>query len=335
MAVLGYAIVTTPTVTRDDVLAARARVGPRVRRTPVLELEHGTFGVPGRLALKLELLQHTGSFKVRGAFNAMLASVVPAAGVIAASGGNFGLAVAFAARELGHRAEIFVPETSPPVKARRIRDQGAHVRIVPGYYDEALEASRQRASETGAVELHAFDQREVVAGQGTLAAELAEQVPDAETVLVAVGGGGLIAGVAAWYSGDARVIGIEPERCPTMTEALRAGGPVQVDVGGYAADSLGARRAGVIAHGICSRHVDRVVVVPDHAIRRAQEVLWEGVRVLAEPGGAAALAGLLSGAYRPEPGERVVVLACGANTDPGSLADAPSPGSLAEPTSAR
>lgn len=228
---------TAQPVTRDDVLAARDRVGSRVRRTPVVELEPGAFGAAGRLALKLELLQHTGSFKPRGAFNRILASEVPEAGVIAASGGNFGLAVAFAARELGHRAEIFVPETSPPVKARRIRDQGADVRIVPGYYDEALEASRERASETGALVLHAFDQPEVVAGQGTLAVELSEQVPDAETVLVAIGGGGLIGGIAAWYAGQTRVVGIEPDRCPTMAEALRAGRPVRVEIGGYAADS--------------------------------------------------------------------------------------------------
>ena len=309
-------------VTHDHVLAARERIADRVRRTPVQELESGAFDVGGRLTLKLELLQHTGSFKPRGAFNKMLASDVPEAGVIAASGGNFGLGVAHAANTLGHRAEIFVPETSPQVKARRIRDAGAQVRIVPGYYDEALEASRGRAEETGALVMHAFDQPEVVAGQGTIGVELSEQVPDADTVLVAVGGGGLIGGIAAWYAGQTRVVGVEPDRCPTMSEALRAGRPILVDVGGYAADSLGARRAGEIAHAVASRFVEHVVLVTDDAIRGAQELLWERVRVLAEPGGAAALAALLTGAYRPEADERVVVLVCGGNADPASLTDA-------------
>ncbi len=314
-------MVASSPITRDDVLAARDRIGARVRRTPVVELEPAAFGVDGRLTLKLELLQHTGSFKPRGAFNKLLSSDVPDAGVIAASGGNFGLAVAFAARELGHPAEIFVPETSPPVKARRIRDQGAEVRLVPGYYDEALEASRDRVTRTGALLLHAFDQPEVVAGQGTVAVELSEQVPDAQTVLVAIGGGGLIGGVAGWYEGATRVVGVEPDGCPTMAEALRAGRPVRVEVAGYAADSLGARQAGDIALAIASRFVEHVVLVTDEAIRRAQEVLWERVRVLAEPGGAAAFAALLSGGYRPEPEEQVVVLVCGGNTDPASLAD--------------
>lgn len=314
--------VNEPPVSPEDVLAARDRIATHVRRTPVLDLEPGALALPGRLTLKLELLQHTGSFKPRGAFNKMLASEVPEAGVIAASGGNFGLAVAYAARELGHRAEVFVPETSPPVKARRIRAQGADVRIVPGYYDEALAASLERAGESGALVMHAFDQPEVVAGQGTIGVELAEQAPDAESVLVAVGGGGLIGGIAAWYAGRTRVVGVEPDRCPTMSEALRAGRPVEVDVGGYAADSLGARLAGEIAHTVASRYVEHVVLVTDAAIREAQELLWERVRLLSEPGGAAALAALLAGAYRPDPDERVVVLVCGGNTDPGSLADA-------------
>ncbi len=306
-------------VTKDDVGAARARIGGRVRRTPVLELEPGAFDVPGRIVLKLELLQHTGSFKPRGAFNKLLASEVPPAGVIAASGGNFGLAVAYTAGILGYRAEVFVPETSPPVKARRIREQGAEVRLIPGYYDDALAASAERASETGALVMHAFDQPEVVAGQGTIGAELTEQVPDAQTVLVAVGGGGLIGGIAAWYAGDARIVGVEPEACPTMSEALRVGRPIQVDVGGHAADSLGTRRAGEIAHAIASRYVEHVVLVPDDAIRRAQRVLWERARLVAEPGGATALAAVLTGRYRPDPNERDIVLVCGANTDPASI----------------
>jgi len=302
-----------------DVEAARERIADRVRRTPVLDLEPGAFGVQGRLTLKLELFQHTGSFKPRGAFSLMLAAEVPDAGVIAASGGNFGLAVAYAARELGHRAEIFVPETSPPVKARRIAEQGAEVRLISGYYGEALEASQGRAAETGALVMHAFDQPEVVAGAGTIGAELSEQVPDADTVLVAIGGGGLIGGIAAWYEGRTRVVGVEPDRCPTMAEALRTGHPIRVEVGGLAADSLGPRQAGEIALALASAYVEHVLLVTDDSIADAQRRLWEELRIVAEPGGAASLAALLSGRYRPDRDERVVVLLCGGNTDPDSL----------------
>jgi threonine dehydratase len=304
-----------PLVLPADVEAARERIAGRVRRTPVLDLEPGAFGLPGTLTLKLELLQHTGSFKPRGAFNRMLSAQVPEAGVLAASGGNFGLAVAYAARELGHRAEIFVPETSPPIKARRIAAQGADVRLVPGYYDDALAASRDRAAESGALVMHAFDQREVVAGQGTIGAELSEQAPSADTLLVAVGGGGLIGGIAAWYEGRTRVVGVEPDRCPTMSEALRAGRPIPVEVGGYAADSLGARQAGEFPFAVASRFVEHVLLVTDDAIRDAQRGLWEHTRLVAEPGGAAAFAALLSGRYRPDRDEHVVVLVCGANTE--------------------
>ncbi len=310
-----------------DIEAARARIAGWVRRTPVLELERGAFGLDARITLKLELLQHTGSFKPRGAFNRMLSAEVPEAGVIAASGGNFGLAVAYAARELGHRAEIFVPETSPPIKARRIAEHGADVRLVPGYFDEALAASTERAAESGALVMHPFDQPEVVAGGGTIGAELSEQVPDADTVLVAVGGGGLIGGIAAWYEGRTRVVGVEPDTCPTMAEALRVGRPVPVEVGGLAADSLGPKRCGDIALAVAARHVEHVLLVTDEAIAQAQRTLWERFRQVAEPGGAAAFAALLSGRYRPDPGERVVVLVCGANTDPAAFADASRPAS--------
>ena len=309
----------TPLVVREDVLAARERIAGRVRRTPVLEPGTGALGLDLPVVLKLELLQHTGSFKPRGAFSRMLAAAVPSSGVIAASGGNFGLAVAFAARELGHAAEVFVPETSPPVKAERIRAQGAEVRVIPGYYADALEACERRAADTGALFMHAYDQPEVVAGQGTIGAELNEQAPGADTVLVAVGGGGLIGGIAAWYAGDVRVVGVEPEACPTLTQALAAGRPVDAPVGGVAADSLGPKRAGAIATEIARRHVDRVLLVPDEAIVEAQRRLWNEVRLIVEPGGAAALAALVSGAYRPERGERVVVLVCGANADPASI----------------
>jgi len=305
----------TATFGRADIEAARERIRPYVRRTPTLELAPGAFGLGCRITLKLELTQHTGSFKPRGAFNKMLASEVPQAGVIAASGGNFGLAVAYAAHTLGHRAEIFVGSNSPPVKARRIRSLGADVTVVDGWYDEALAQSRRREQETGALVMHAYDQPEVVAGQGTIGAELDELVPDADTVVVAIGGGGLIGGVAGWYEGRRRVVGVEPEASSSMTAALAAGEPVDVEYGGYAADSLGTRRAGEIAFEIVSTHVERVVLVPDDAIRLAQKRLWDEVRIFAEPGGAAALAALLAGAYVPEPDEHVVVLVCGANGD--------------------
>ena len=303
----------TPPVTRADIERAAERIAGRVRRTPVMHIEAGGFGAEGELVLKLELLQHTGSFKPRGAFNRMLSASVPSVGVIAASGGNFGLAVAYAARETGHRAEIFVPETSPAVKAERIRAEGAEVRLIPGHYADALEASEERARETGALFMHAYDQPEVVAGQGTIGMELSHQVPDADTVLVAVGGGGLIAGIASWFTGDVRVVGVEPRTCPTLTEALSAGAPVDVEVSGRAADSLGSRRAGDIAVETAQRFVEQVVLVEDGAIAEAQRVLWSSCRLIAEPGGAATLAALRSGAYRPRKAECVVVLICGAN----------------------
>jgi threonine dehydratase len=303
------------TLGRADVQAARERIDGYVRRTPVLELGPGELGLDGPVTLKLELTQHTGSFKPRGAFNKLLASEVPDVGVIAASGGNFGLAVAYAARTLGHQAEIFVPSNSPKVKADGIGALGAEVTVVEGYYDEALDASRDRAGQSGALVLHAYDQPEIVAGQGTVGAELAEQVPDADTVLVAIGGGGLIGGIGAWYEGRTRVIGVEPETSTSMTAALAGGGPVDVTYGGYAADSLGTKRAGEIAFEIVSKHVERVVLVSGDQILEAQRRLWREVRIFAEPGGAAALAALLSGAYLAEPGEHVAVVVCGANGD--------------------
>lgn len=303
-----------------DIERAARRIEGRVRETPVVALEAGAFGIEARLTLKLELLQHTGSFKPRGAFNRLLSAAVPPAGVIAASGGNHGVAVAYAARELGCRAEIFVPTIASAVKVERLRRYGAHVTVVGADYAEALAASSARAAATGALAVHAYDQPEVVAGQGTIGRELARQAPDLDAVLVAVGGGGLIGGLAAWFRGRARVVGVEPERAPTLAAALEAGAPVDVEVGGVAADSLGARRVGTLALALARRYVERVVLVPDAAILAAQRALWEALRVLAEPGGAAALAALTSGAYRPAPGERVGVLVCGGNADPGSLA---------------
>ena len=302
-----------------DILAARDRIRRYVRRTPVLEAGPGTFGVHAPLTLKLELLQHMGSFKPRGAFSKMLASEVPGAGAIAASGGNFGLAVAYAARTLGHHAEIFVPSTSPEAKIARVREQGADVRVIDGYYDDASAAAHERAAETGACWMHPFDQPEVVAGQGTIGIELSEQVPDADTVLVAVGGGGLIGGIAAWFAGDVRVVGVEPASSRCLDAALEAGEPVEVPVSGIAADSLGTRRVGEIAFAVAREHVDRVALVEDEAIRDAQRAIWRDLRMVAEPGGAAALAAIRSGAYVPAAGERVVVLICGANADPSTV----------------
>lgn len=214
-----------------EVRAAAERIAPWVRTTPVLAVEPDALAPEASVVLKLELLQHTGSFKVRGAFNRLLASPVPPVGVVAASGGNFGLAVAYAAQRLGHRAVIFVPATSPSVKVERIRRLGADVHVVPGYYADALAASDAHARRSGALVLHAYDQPEVVAGQGTVAVELEAQAPALDTVLVAVGGGGLVGGVAAWLGGRVRVVGVEPEQAPTLHAALAAGQPVDVEVG--------------------------------------------------------------------------------------------------------
>lgn len=302
---------------RGDIDAARARIGPHVRRTPVLDLAPGSFGVDAPLTLKLELLQVTGSFKPRGAFNRMLTADVGAAGVVAASGGNFGLAVGHAARALGHRASIFVPATSPAPKIAKVRATGADVRVIDGYYDDAATAAANRRDECGAVWMHPFDQPAVVAGQGTIGAEISEQVADPDTVLVAVGGGGLIAGIASWFAGaGVRVIGVEPATSRCLQAAIHAGEPVAVPVSGRAADSLGARRIGDIAFSVASAgHVDDVVLVDDDAILGAQRALWSELCMFAEPGGAAALAAVREGAYVPAETERVVVLVCGANGD--------------------
>ena len=304
------------TVGGQDIRDAAERIAGRVRRTPVLELGE----IRGAAVVaKLELLQHTGSFKPRGAFNKLLSSEVPPAGVIAASGGNFGSAVAYAARETGIPAEIFIPSTSPQTKVDRIRDYGAAVTIVDGYYAEAQAALAERQGEAGALMMHPFDQPEVIAGQGTIGIELDEQVPDLDTVLVAIGGGGLIAGIAAWFARRVRVVGVEPVGCATMTAALAAGEPVVGEVGGIAADSLGSARVGDHVFPIVRDHVDRVVLVEDDVIREAQRALWGDARVIAEPGGSAAFAALRAGAYQPEDGERLCVLVSGGNCDPATV----------------
>lgn len=301
-------------VTPSDIETAAARVGDHVRRTPVMRLESGAFGAAGNVSLKLELFQHTGSFKPRGAFHRILCAEVPEAGVITASGGNHGQAVAYAARILGLPAEIFVPQGSPPLKAERIRRQGAKVTVTGQYYDDAMEACLRRAEESGALLVHPYDDEQVVAGQGTLGRELEDQLPDLDTILVAVGGGGLVAGVAAWYGDRRRVISVEPEACPALAAAREADEPVEVPVGGIAADSLGARRIGKVPFTVARRYVAASVLVPDAAILRAQWLLWDSLRILAEPGGAAALAALLCGAYASAADERVGVVICGGNT---------------------
>lgn len=266
------------------------------------------------MSFKLELLQHAGSFKTRGAFANLLMRDIPKVGVVAASGGNHGAAVAYAAMKLGIPAKIFVPSISSPVKIQRIRDYGAELVVGGDRYADALAASEGWAAQSGALAVHAFDQRETLLGQGTIGLELEEQVPDLDTLLVSVGGGGLIGGIAAWYHRRVRVIGVEPEASPTLTKALAAGRPVDAETGGIAADSLAPRRVGERIFPIAEHYVTRVVLVSDDTIQRAQKALWETLRVVVEPGGAAAFAALLSGRYQSQPGEHVGVLLSGGNT---------------------
>jgi threonine dehydratase len=309
-----------------DVETAAARIAGRVRRTPVIGpvIDPVIGSASATVWLKLEQLQHTGSFKPRGMFNRVLSArergELPESGVIVASGGNAGLAVAYVAAELGVPAEVFVPTITPAVKVAKLRKLGARVVQEGGEYAEAYEAATKRAIETGALFCHAYDQPEVVAGQGTAGLEILAQLPDVTTVLVAVGGGGLIGGIAAALEGSAaRIVAVEPETCPTLHAALAAGSPVDVPVSGLAADSLGARRVGDIAFEVLQRVEASGVLVPDSAIAAARRELWDSYRLVTEPGGAAAYAALASGAYRPAPGERVCVLICGANTDPSDL----------------
>ena len=290
-------------------------IRPHIRATPVVELDGGELGLPAfRLTLKLEQLQHSGSFKARGAFANLLTRELPAPGVLAASGGNHGAAVAFAAMRLGVPARIFVPSVSSPAKVERIRSYGAELTIVGERYADALAESLDCARRTGALPVHAFDQEETLLGQGTLGLELSRQAPDLDTLLVAVGGGGLIGGIAAWYAGSVRVIGVEPQDAPTLTDALHAGRPVDAQAGSVAADSLAPRRVGELMFPIAQAHIDRVLLVSDALILRAQRALWDGLRIVAEPGGAAAFAALIGGVYAPTPDERVGVVVSGGNT---------------------
>ena len=298
---------------KSEILAARDRIAGHAQVTPVMESQ-----IPGYpVEMKLEHMQHTGSFKARGAFNTLLSMDVPAAGVVAASGGNHGAAAAYAAQSLSYPAKIFVPELAGPSKIALIKRIGADLSVVSGEYANALTMAQAHEESTGAMQIHAYDAPATVAGQGTCFAEWDAQGLQADTVLVAVGGGGLIAGALAWFQGARKVVAVEPETSCALNAALAAGEPVDVSVSGIAANALGARRIGDIcfrlAQGMSS------VLVSDDAISQAQNALWQTHRILVEPAGAAALAALISGAYQPEPGERVAVLICGGNIAPDPL----------------
>jgi threonine dehydratase len=302
-------------IERDDIVATERAIRPYIRRTPVIELDGADLGVSGvPLTLKLEQLQHSGCFKARGAFTNLLTRGIPAAGVVAASGGNHGAAVAYAAQRLGVPAKIFVPSVASAAKIARIRSYGAALEIGGDRYADALAASEAWIARSGALAVHAFDQRETLLGQGTLGLELEAQAPALDTLLVGVGGGGLIGGIASWYAGRIKIVGVEPEAAPTLTKALAAGRPVDAEAGGIAADSLAPRQVGQLMFPIAQRHVAAVLLVPDAAIAAAQAALWEALRIVAEPGGAAATAALIAGRYRPRAGERVGVVICGGNT---------------------
>ncbi|MCU1331218.1 MAG: threonine/serine dehydratase [Candidatus Angelobacter sp.] len=302
-------------ISRTEIQEAGRRIAMHVRRTPVVTMEEKAFGIDAKILFKLECLQHTGSFKPRGAFNCILSSEIEEVGVIAASGGNHGAAVAYAAHKLGHSAEIFVPVITPKNKVERLRQYGASITVTGNNYAEALAASGERAAQTGAVAIHAYDDARVLAGQGTLGMEFEEQARGLDAVLIAVGGGGLIGGAAAWYQDRVRVIGVEPERAATLHKSLAAGQVVEVETGGIAADSLGARRVGDLMFPIAQKFVAQSLLVSDEHIAQAQRMLWQQLRLVVEPGGATALAALLSGAYKPHPGERVGVVLCGSNAE--------------------
>ena len=305
----------TDAVNPEKIAACERIIRPYIRRTPVLAIDGADVGLRlGKLWLKLELMQHSGSFKARGAFANLLTRKVPAAGVVAASGGNHGAAVAYAAMVLKIPAKIFIPSVASEAKVQRIRDYGADLVITGERYADALAASEAWVEQTGAMPVHAFDQDETMLGQGTIGIELDEQTPEIDTLLVSVGGGGLIGGLAGWYASRIKVVGVEPEAAPTLTKALQAGRPVDAEAGGIAADSLAPQRIGERVFPIAQRHVRETVLVTDDAIRQAQKALWQAARIVVEPGGVAAFSALLSGAYQPQPGERVAVVLSGGNT---------------------
>jgi threonine dehydratase len=302
-------------ITRERIAATETAIRPYVRRTPLVQADTADFGLGrGALTFKLEFLQHSGSFKARGAFANLLLRKAPSAGVVAASGGNHGAAVAYAAQRLGVPATIFVPEITSPAKAERIRTYGADLIIAGSRYADALAASEDHVARTDAMAIHAYDQAETLLGQGTVGMELEQDAPGIDTLLVAVGGGGLIGGIAAWFGRRIKIVAVEPEAAPTLHAALVAGHPVDAPAGGIAADSLAPKRVGELMFSIARENVADVALVTDDAIRKSQEALWSTLRVVTEPGGAAAFAALLSGRYKPSPNERVAVLLCGANT---------------------
>jgi threonine dehydratase len=306
---------SAPPVSRAEISAVESRIRPYIRRTPALGLAGVDVGLdPFPLTLKLELLQHAGSFKARGAFANLLLRTIPPAGVVAASGGNHGAAVAYAAQRLGVPARIYVPSCASPSKRELIQGFGAALVVAGEWYADALEASESWAGESGALRVHAFDQYETMLGQGTVGLELEEQAPELDTILVPVGGGGLIGGIAAWYAGRVKLVGVEPELAPTLTRAFAAGGPVDAPAGGIAADSLAPRRIGERVFPIVRAHVAQVLLVDEEEIVAGQEMLWRALRIVAEPGGAAAFGALLSGKYRPRSDERVGVVVSGGNT---------------------
>ncbi|RWM10145.1 MAG: threonine/serine dehydratase [Mesorhizobium sp.] len=307
-------------ITRERIAAVEPRIRPYVRHTPVIRVDMADFGRPAfPVDLKLECLQHSGSFKVRGAFVNLLERQVPKAGVVAASGGNHGAAVAYAAMKLGHKASIFVPEVTPPAKLARIRGYGADLVVGGARYAEALAASEDFAARTGALQVHAFNQEETLLGQGTLGLEIEADLPEIDTLLVAVGGGGLIGGIAAWFAGRIRIVAVEPEGAPTLNRAFEAGEPVDAPAEGIAADSLAPKRVGEMMFPLAKAFVERSILVSDDDIIAAQKALWDRVRIIAEPGGAAAFAAMLSGRYVPAESERVAVLVCGSNTNPANF----------------
>ena len=300
------------TVTRTTIAEAASRIAPFIRTTPVMDI--ALPGIEKPVCLKLELFQHTGSFKPRGAFTNLVGAKIPSTGVAAASGGNHGAAVAYAAKILGIKARIFVPTLSSPAKVARIAGYGATIVQQGANYQEALALCQDYVRESGAMNIHAYDMETTLAGQGTLGRELEEQAPDLDRILVAVGGGGLIGGIAGWYQTKSKVIGVEPETCNCLHAALAAGHPVTIKPSGLATDSLGASAAGSLMFPIAQKFVAHVALVTDEEIRNAQRWLWTYAQIITEPGGAAAFAALLSGSYKPAKGERVGVIVCGANT---------------------
>ena len=312
---------------RGDIEAAarrlRARAPGFLRETPLWKLRGEVFGLKTagvEVWLKLEHLQTSGSFKARGMMNRLLANEIPASGVIVASGGNAGIATAAAAHALGVHCEVFLPTVSPEAKRSKLRSLGAQVVVGGEVYSDALAACLEQQRKTGALLTHAYDQPEVVAGAGTLGREIEQQGGLPDSVLVSVGGGGLIGGLAAWFEQRSRVVALEPERAPTLFRAREAGVPVDVDVGGVAADSLGARRIGAIAWEVTQRHVRDALLLNDEAIRAAQLWLWRELKLAVEPAAALPLAALQTGTYAPREGEKVCLIVCGANVDPASLA---------------